>query len=111
MTETATTNVPANVAGTAGTSDGDEAECWCCSRRYPSERLVRMEDHTEVAVCLRCAHFLHRQASQREDALRPSIAGRVRNGLRSGRRAVVERDWHQRPLIGPPLRWLGRHLP
>jgi hypothetical protein len=111
MTATATTNTAAAGAGTADASDAGKPECWCCSQRYPSERLVRLEDHREVAVCLPCAHFLHRQATKREDALRPSIAGRVRNGLASGRRAVVKRGWHQQPVIGPPLRWLGRHLP
>jgi hypothetical protein len=92
-------------------SSGGEADCWCCGQRYPSDRLVPLGSHPEVAVCFACAHFLHRQAGQREDALQPSIAGRLRDGLRRGRRVVIERQWHQRPVIGRPLRWLGRHLP
>ena len=91
--------------------DSDYADCWCCGQRYPAERLMRLGDHPEVAVCLACAHFLHQQAMHREDALRPSIASRLRDGLRWGRRVVMDHYWHQRPLIGRPLRWLGRHLP
>jgi hypothetical protein len=60
---------------------------------------------------LRCAHFLHHQARQREDALRPSIAGQVRESLREVRRLVMNRRWHQRAVIGRPLRWLGRWWP
>jgi hypothetical protein len=60
---------------------------------------------------LRCGHFLHQQARAREDALRPSPASRLRDGLRAGRRIVVDRGWQQKPVIGRPLRWLGRRLP
>jgi hypothetical protein len=35
----------------------------------------------------------------------------VRDQLRSARRVVMQRHWHQRPVIGKPLRWLGRRLP
>jgi hypothetical protein len=94
--------------GSAGPGGSD---CWCCGQRYPSERLIRLGSHPEVAVCSACAHFLHQRARQREDALRPSTAGRLRDGLRWGRQVVIERQWHQRPVIGRPLRWLGRHLP
>jgi hypothetical protein len=73
--------------------------------------LVRLGTHSEVGVCLRCAHFLHQQARGREDAARPSPAARVRGGLRAGRGLVMRRRWHQMPIIGRPLRWLGRRLP
>ena len=72
---------------------------------------MRLGNHPEVAVCLRCAHYLHQQARAREDALRPSIASRLRDELRRERRLVMDRQWHQRPVIGRPLRWLGRYLP
>ena len=113
MSEATTTDAAQgeSVAAAAAATGGGEAECWCCGQQYGGERMVRLGSHPEVVVCLGCAHFLHQQAGRREDALRPSIAGRVRGGLRSGRRLVVERRWHQRPLIGRPLRWLGRHLP
>ena len=88
-----------------------DASCWCCGRRYPDGRLLRLGSHPEVAVCLGCAHFLHRQAREMEDAVRPSVAGRARDGLRDVRRMVLRRRWHQRPVVGRPLRWLGRHVP
>jgi hypothetical protein len=113
MSEATTTDAMQGVAAAAAAdaSDGGQAECWCCGQQYASERLVRLGSHPEVAVCLGCAHFLHRQARAREDALRPSISGRARDALRSVRRMAMDQGWHQRPLIGPPLRWLGRHLP
>jgi len=89
----------------------DALECWCCGQRVSTERLVRLGSHPEVAVCLRCAHFLHQQARAREDQLRPSVAGRMRDQLRRARKQVRDRHWHQQPVIGPALRWLGRYLP
>ena len=92
-------------------SDGGAVECWCCGQRFGAERMVHLDGHPEVAVCVWCAHFLHQRAGQREDALRPSLAARARNGLRRGRRIVMDHGWHQRPVVGRPLRWLGRYLP
>jgi len=86
-------------------------ECWCCGSAYRESELVRLGSHPDVGVCLRCAHFLHQQARGREDALRPSPASRVRDGLRLARRVVMQRRWHQQPVIGKPLRWLWRRLP
>jgi hypothetical protein len=91
--------------------DGQGVECWCCGQRSAEQRCVRLGNHPEVAVCLACAHFLHQQARQREDALRPSIAARLRDCVRWGRRVVIDRGWHRHRLIGRPLRWLGRRLP
>ena len=87
------------------------AACWCCGSVEPAERLVRLGNHPEVAVCLRCAHFLSKQASGVEDRDRVGLGVAVRNRLRAGRRAVMDRGWHRHPALGRPLRWLGRHLP
>jgi hypothetical protein len=96
----------------AGVDGGaDLVECWCCGQRQKSEAAVHLGNHPEVSVCLRCAHFLHRQAIGREDALRRSPVARLRDVMRLARDAVMRRRWHQRPLIGGALRWLGRHLP
>jgi hypothetical protein len=86
-------------------------ECWCCGQRQPDASAIRLGNHPEVAVCLGCAHFLHQQAWSREDARRRSPIARVRDGLRSARDEVMRREWHRRPVIGRPLRWLGRYLP
>jgi hypothetical protein len=44
-------------------------------------------------------------------ARRPSPATRVRDRLRAARQLVIRRGWHRAPVIGRPLRWLGRRLP
>jgi len=90
---------------------GGRASCWCCGQEQPETAVVRLGNHPEVAVCLRCAHFLHQQARGREDAQRTSPAARARDGLRAARRFVVRRGWHQKAGIGRHLRWMGRYLP
>ena len=72
---------------------------------------MHLGDHPEVAVCLGCAHFLHQRARSVEDARRPSAAARARDGVRAVRRLVIARRWHEKPVIGPLLRWLGARLP
>ena len=86
-------------------------ECWCCGRRVDERSLVRLGLHPEVAVCLRCVRFLGRQARALEDEARPSLGARARDVARAGRREVMRRGWHNRPLVGPVLRWLGSRLP
>jgi hypothetical protein len=90
---------------------GGRISCWCCGQERPESSVVRLGSHPEVAVCLRCAHFLHQQARGREDALRTSPAARARDLLRAARRFVIQRGWHQKAGIGPLLRRLGRHTP
>jgi hypothetical protein len=100
---------------TAQQADGGESDglvsCWCCGSTQPEVSVVRLGNHPEVAVCLRCAHFLHQQARGREDAARPSPATRARDALRAARRFVIRHGWHQKPVIGRLLRRLGRHTP
>jgi hypothetical protein len=90
---------------------GGLVSCWCCGQGLPEGSVVHLGNHSEVAVCLRCAHFLHKEARGREDAVRTSPAARGRDGLRAARRYVVRRGWHQKAGIGRHLRWLGRYLP
>jgi hypothetical protein len=92
-------------------SGAGEVACWCCGQPRPESAVVRLGSHPEVAVCLDCAHVLHQRARGLEDAAHPSPAGRLRDGLRAGRRLVMRRGWHQAPVIGPLLRRLGRRLP
>lgn len=94
-------------------SGADEAgvECWCCGNGLPEASMVRLGSHREAAVCLACAHFLHKEARTREDAARSSSIGRLRDGLRSGRHFVIDHGWHRLPIVGPVLRRLGRFLP
>jgi hypothetical protein len=89
----------------------DQQACWCCGNTYPSDALLHLGTHPEVAVCLGCAHYLHKRAGAREDEQRRSPAARVRDVLRYGRDLVIHRGWHRAPIIGPILRRLGRQLP
>ncbi|MCW2676654.1 MAG: dolichol-P-glucose synthetase-like protein [Modestobacter sp.] len=57
------------------------------------------------------AHFLHQQARGHEEARRSSLAARARDGLRAVRGRAIARRGHEKPLIGPLLRWLGTGLP
>ena len=91
--------------------DGGGVACWCCGQNRPESDVVRLGDHPEVAVCLRCAHYLHQRARAREDAARHSTGARLRDGLRVARGLVMRRGWHRAPVIGPVLRWLGPRLP
>lgn len=88
-----------------------DERCWCCGQSQPAERVVHLGNHPEVVVCLRCAHFVHKQAWEIEDRDRSGPLPRSRDAFRQMRRTVVEHGWHQSPLIGRPLRWLGNHLP
>jgi hypothetical protein len=94
-----------------GGEDDGPVECWCCGSAGPEGTVVRLGNHPEVAVCLRCARFLHLQARAREDAVRTSPAARARDALRAGRRFVIQHGWHRMPVIGAVLRRLGRHTP
>jgi hypothetical protein len=101
----------AQASGTVGGGVAGEVVCWCCGQQRAESDVVRLGEHPEVAVCLGCAHFLHQQARGREDAARRSPASLVRDGLRAGRRLVMRRRWHQAPVLGRALRWIGRRLP
>ncbi len=85
--------------------------CWCCAELQPAEDVVHLGNHPEVAVCLECAHVLHQRARAVEDARHPSAASRARDGLRAVRRLVIAQRWHEKPGVGPVLRWLGARLP
>ena len=86
-------------------------ECWCCGSEDVPDRMVHLGNHPEVALCPRCCRFAAKQAWEIEDASRQDILASARQRFRHLRRTVVDHGWHQHPMIGKPLRWLGRHLP
>jgi hypothetical protein len=96
---------------TIGETPSGRSECWCCGLVRPPEQMVQLSNHPEVALCLRCAHFVHKQAWAIEDQARTGPVVRARDRFRRLRRNVVDRGWHHSRLLGRPLRWLGRHLP
>jgi hypothetical protein len=87
------------------------SECWCCGMVQAPEKMVHLGNHPEVTVCLRCAHFVHKQARGIEDQARTGPLVLARDRLRYARQKVIEKGWHRHPLIGRPLRWLGRYTP
>jgi hypothetical protein len=87
------------------------SQCWCCGRIDEPARLVRLSNHPEVAVCIRCAHSLSKWAWELEDRSRTGPAVRARDVVRRIRRTVVRRGWHHNKIVGRGLRWLGRFTP
>jgi ribosome-binding protein aMBF1 (putative translation factor) len=90
---------------------GDWGECWCCGEEVDPSETVSLGRHPEVTLCLRCAHDVHKRAVAKEDAERTSVTARTRDVMRAGRHWVIEQGLPRKPIIGPPLRWLGRYLP
>lgn len=86
-------------------------KCWCCNGEYDERELVRLGAHPEVGICLACAVDVKQRAGEREDELRPTAITKLRTGVRRSRVWVIAHDWHNRPILGPVLRWINRHLP
>jgi hypothetical protein len=82
--------------------------CWCCGRTSTEDGLVRLGNHPEVGICINCVHFLQRRARDHQATV---MRQRLRGAAESVRREVMARGWHQRPVIGPALQWVNRHLP
>jgi hypothetical protein len=87
------------------------SECWCCGVIDDPAKLVRLGNHPEVMLCIRCAHWISKRAWQIEDQSRVGLAVRGRDQLRRIRQAVMQRGWQHSRFLGRPLRWLGKHLP
>jgi hypothetical protein len=85
-----------------------ESSCWCCGQARSEDDLVRLSSHPEVGICLSCVHFLQRRVWDRHATV---TRKRLRKAAERVRGEVMARDWHQRPVIGPALRWLDRRLP
>jgi hypothetical protein len=87
------------------------SECWCCGITDDPDKLVHLGNHPEVALCLRCARWASKQADEIDDRARNGLAVMLRDRARFARRVVVQRGWHQLPLVGGVLRKLGRYAP
>ncbi|GAC1600732.1 MAG: hypothetical protein NVS3B21_27950 [Acidimicrobiales bacterium] len=99
---------------TTDATDGEMpngGECWCCGQNASLGQTVRLGNHPEVELCLRCARFVAKRAGEIEDQQRPGFAVKVREAMRHVRRTVVQRGWHNTPILGGALRWIGRHTP
>jgi hypothetical protein len=85
-----------------------ESACWCCGQMIAEEALVRLGNHREVGVCVRCVRFLSRRA---RDYQASAARRQLRGAAESIRGQVMSRGWHQRPVFGPVLMWVNRHVP
>ena len=86
-------------------------QCWCCGSTDDPDRLVHLGNHPEVALCRPCARWAAKQAWEIEDRDKTGLLVKLRDRFRHLRRGVIDRDWHRLPVVGRPLRWLGKHLP
>jgi hypothetical protein len=73
--------------------------------------MVHLGNHPEVALCRPCARWAAKEAWEIEDRDKAGALVNMRGRFRQLRRAVIHRNWHRHPVLGRPLRWLGRHLP
>lgn len=73
--------------------------------------MVRLGNHPEVHLCVRCAHFVHQQAWRIEDGDKHGPATFARDRLRGLRSEVMRRGLHRNKFVGGMLRRLGKHLP
>jgi hypothetical protein len=90
------------------TGEADQGSCWCCGQARRDDDLVHLGSHPEVGICINCVHYLRRRARDRQAAV---VHQRLRGAADSVRSQVTEKGWHQRPVIGPVLRWVDRYLP
>jgi hypothetical protein len=89
-------------------SQTGQSRCWCCGKPRSEDTLVHLGNHPEVGICISCVHFLRRRARDKQATV---MGQTLRGAAESVRGQVVARGWHQRPVIGPALLWLNRHLP
>lgn len=73
--------------------------------------MVHLGNHPEVALCLSCARWAAKEAWEIEDRARTGPLVLARDRFRAARRHVIHRGWHRHPLLGRPLRWIGKRLP
>jgi hypothetical protein len=85
-----------------------ESSCWCCGRITAEKAMVRLGNHPEVGLCINCARYVGRRARDYQASM---LHQQVRGAAESIRREVMSRGWHERPVIGPALLWISRHVP
>ncbi|MGW5239835.1 hypothetical protein ACWEOW_12950 [Monashia sp. NPDC004114] len=86
-------------------------ECWCCGGTFEEAELTRLGQHPEVGVCADCARWLLRRSRSGAGHGPPSVSARLARTVDSVRGFVMEHHWHEKPVVGPLLRRLDRHLP
>lgn len=102
------------IVSTPTASDAQQdagSQCWCCGTVGDPLRMIRLGDHPEVQLCVRCARWAAKQAWEIEDRARTGPLVIARDRARLLRRRVIEHGWQHNRLLGGAVRWLGRRLP
>ncbi len=86
-------------------------QCWCCDTTDAPDRMVQLENHPEVHLCLQCAHYVHQQAWEIEDEGKRGPAAFARGRIRTLRAEVIRRGWYRNRHIGGTLRWFDKLVP
>lgn len=86
-----------------------QPRCWCCDKPFNTDQLVHLGSHPEVTVCRACARNLNRRAAMLTTRTTPTIL--IRRATQAARDRIVASNLHERPVVGPFLRWLDKFLP
>jgi hypothetical protein len=62
-------------------------------------------------VCVNCTVSLRRRARELTSEDKGAWSRRQAHALRRSRETIMQRRWHERPVLGPVLRWINRHIP
>ena len=100
-----------NVRTAVGTDETDDgwSQCWCCGARKPEARLLRLGARPEASVCLECVTHLRQRARAHEDP--PPLLRHLHGAADHLRGVVTAVGLHNRPVIGPALRWINQRSP
>lgn len=102
----------AHTVATVGHPDpSPPGQCWCCGSVDDPGSMVHLGDHPEVALCRPCARWAAKRAWEIEDRDKAGVPVSIRGRFRQLRRDVIDHNWRRHPVVGRPLRWLGKHLP
>ena len=85
-------------------------------QRFPNRFRDRVLTPAEARYCGRKAEriagrWAAKEAWEIEDRDKTGVLVLIRDRFRHLRRSVIDRNWHRRPVLGRPLRCLGKHLP
>jgi hypothetical protein len=77
----------------------------------PTSKMARLCNRPEVVICVRGAYSVKNWAWEIEDQSRTGLLVRQRIGSDTRASTPCAKGWHQHPILGRPVRWLGRRLP
>lgn len=85
-----------------------ESRCWVLCQAIPAGALSIC---ATIAKSVSASTVFTGCAAGPGDYQATVLRQRLRGAAESIRREVMEWGWHERPVTGPPLRWINQHLP